>query len=26
LKVLVDNFNIQPISTPDQDLKAVLGN
>jgi hydroxylamine reductase len=26
LKVLVDHFNIQPISTPDQDLKAVLGN
>jgi len=26
LKVLVDNFNIQLISTPDQDLKAVLGN
>jgi hydroxylamine reductase len=26
LKVLVDNFNIQPISTPDQDLKTVLGN
>ena len=26
LKVLVDNFNIQPISTPDQDLKATLGN
>ncbi len=26
LKVLVDNFNIQPISTPDQDLRAVLGN
>jgi len=26
LKVLVDNFNIQPISTPDQDLKAVLEN
>jgi hydroxylamine reductase len=26
LKVLVDNFNIQPISTPDQDLKSVLGN
>jgi len=25
LKVLVDNFNIQPISTPDQDLKAALG-
>jgi len=24
LKVLVDNFNIQPISTPDQDLKAIL--
>jgi hydroxylamine reductase len=26
LKVLVDNFNIQPISTPDQDLKTILGN
>ncbi len=26
LKVLVENFNIQPISTPDQDLKAALGN
>jgi hydroxylamine reductase len=26
LKVLVDNFNIQPISTPDQDLTAILGN
>ncbi len=26
LKVLVDHFNIQPISTPDQDLKAALGN
>ena len=26
LKVLVDNFNIQPISTPDQDLKTTLGN
>lgn len=26
LKVLVDNFNIQPISTPDQDLLAALGN
>jgi len=26
LKVLVDNFNIQLISTPDQDLKTVLGN
>jgi len=26
LKVLVDNFNIQPISTPDQDLKTALGN
>ena len=25
LKVLVDNFNIQPISTPDQDLLAALG-
>jgi hydroxylamine reductase len=26
LRVLVDNFNIQPLSTPDQDLKAALGN
>jgi hydroxylamine reductase len=26
LKVLVDRFNIQPISTPDQDLRAALGN
>jgi len=26
LKVLVENFNIQPISTPDQDLRAALGN
>ena len=26
LKVLVDNFNIQPISTPDQDLRAALRN
>ncbi len=25
LKVLVDNFNIKPITTPDQDLKAILG-
>ncbi|HMK42516.1 MAG TPA: hydroxylamine reductase [Dissulfurispiraceae bacterium] len=25
LKVLVDNYNIQPISTPDQDLKQILG-
>jgi hydroxylamine reductase len=25
LKVLVENFNIQPISKPDQDLKAILG-
>ena len=25
LKVLVENFNIQPISTPDADLKAALG-
>ncbi len=24
LKVLVDNFNIMPISTPDEDLKAML--
>ena len=26
LKVLVENFNIQPISTPDEDLRAALGN
>ncbi len=25
LKVLVDNFAIKPISTPDEDLKAILG-
>jgi hydroxylamine reductase len=25
LKVLVQNFNIQPISTPDEDLRAALG-
>ena len=25
LKVLVDNFNIRPIATPDEDLKAILG-
>ncbi|HMK61464.1 MAG TPA: hydroxylamine reductase [Dissulfurispiraceae bacterium] len=25
LKVLVDNFNIKPITTPEQDLKAILG-
>jgi hydroxylamine reductase len=25
LKVLVDNFNIKPITTPDEDLKAILG-
>jgi len=25
LKVLVDNYNIMPISTPDEDLKAILG-
>ncbi len=25
LNVLVENFNIMPISTPDEDLKAVLG-
>jgi hydroxylamine reductase len=24
LKVLVDNFNVMPISTPDEDLKAIL--
>ncbi|MBI4799643.1 MAG: hydroxylamine reductase, partial [Desulfarculus sp.] len=25
LKVLVDNFNIMPITTPEADLKAILG-
>jgi hydroxylamine reductase len=25
LKVLVDKFNIKPITTPDEDLKAILG-
>jgi hydroxylamine reductase len=25
LKVLVDNFNVMPISTPDEDLMAILG-
>ncbi|WP_092121581.1 hydroxylamine reductase [Desulfonatronum thiosulfatophilum] len=25
LKVLVDTFNIKPITTPDEDLKAILG-
>ena len=25
LKVLVENFNIMPITTPDNDLKAILG-
>jgi hydroxylamine reductase len=25
LQVLVDNFDIKPISTPDEDLKAILG-
>ncbi len=25
LKVLVDNFNITPITTPDEDLNAILG-
>jgi len=25
LKVLVDNYSIKPISTPDQDLKEILG-
>ena len=25
LKVLVDNYGIKPISTPDEDLKAILG-
>ncbi len=25
LDVLVKNFNIMPITTPDEDLKAILG-
>jgi hydroxylamine reductase len=25
LQVLVENFNIMPVSTPDEDLKAILG-
>ncbi len=25
LNVLVDKFNIMPIKTPDEDLKAILG-
>ncbi len=25
LKILVDNYNISPISTPDEDLKKILG-
>jgi hydroxylamine reductase len=25
LKVLVENFNIMPITTPEDDLKAILG-
>jgi len=25
LQVLVDNFNIAPVTTPDEDLKAILG-
>ncbi|MEE9510241.1 MAG: hydroxylamine reductase, partial [Candidatus Bathyarchaeia archaeon] len=25
LKTLVDTFNIMPITTPDEDLKAILG-
>lgn len=25
LQVLVDNFNIMPVTTPDEDLKAILG-
>jgi hydroxylamine reductase len=25
LNVLVEKFNIMPISTPDEDLKAILG-
>jgi hydroxylamine reductase len=25
LKVLVDNYNLTPISTPEEDLKKILG-
>jgi hydroxylamine reductase len=25
LKVLVDNYGIKPITTPDEDIKAILG-
>jgi len=25
LQILVDKFNIMPISTPEEDLKAILG-
>ena len=25
LKILVDNYNISPISTPEEDLKKILG-
>jgi hydroxylamine reductase len=25
LDVLVKNFNVMPVSTPDEDLKAILG-
>jgi hypothetical protein len=25
LNVLVENFNIAPISTPEEDLKSILG-
>ena len=25
LKVLVDTYNIKPVTTPDADLKAILG-
>jgi hydroxylamine reductase len=25
LKVLVEKFNVMPITTPEQDLKAILG-
>jgi hypothetical protein len=25
LNVLVENFNIKPVSTPEADLKAILG-
>jgi len=25
VKVLVENFNIAPVTTPEEDLKAILG-